>query len=267
MDRNKHLKSYRNTKLIMIIFVLLMGINTCSCGFPADKQAGVKITTVPTGVAAGDVTISADVSNFVIADETGNQNISGKGHMIYYMDSPAPTYFDHSATSKAGTYAIAYAASYTWKGVTPGEHTFSVQLVNEDDTPLAAPATDSITIVVGPPPGEPDITFVTPADGDSLPPGNIVLALAVDNFIISKKDTGVVNREGEGHLIYYLDEDPPIDAGHPALTDTSTVSFATSYLWKNVKEGKHVFAVQLVNNDDTPLDSPVVKTLSIDVAP
>ena len=66
----------------------------------------------------------------------------------------------------------------------------------------------------------------------------------------------IINRKGEGHLIYYRDEDPPVVPREPAVTDTSVVSSDLKYLWKDVREGKHVLSVQLVNNDDTPLDVP-----------
>jgi hypothetical protein len=266
MDRNINLKSKRNIKLIMIFFISLLVITTCSCGFSTANKPEVSITTAPTGIAAGDVTISVDIANFELLNG-GNQNASGQGHIIYYMDVPVPTYYDHSAISKAGTFSVANSASYTWSGVTPGEHTFAVQLVKEDDTPLAAPITDSITANVGPPQGQPALKFASLTDGASLAPGNILIEVTVENFILSKNDMGVVNREGEGHLIYYIDEDPPADLGTPAITETSVVSADTRYLWKNIGEGKHTFAVQLVNNDDTPLESSVVQVISIEVAP
>lgn len=89
----------------------------------------------------------------------------------------------------------------------------------------------------------------------------------VSSFIISKEDMGVINRKGEGHIIYYLDEDAPITPGLPAVTDTSVVSTDTRYLWKSVIEGNHTFSIQLVNNDDTPLDIPIVKVITLDMKP
>jgi hypothetical protein len=38
--------------------------------------------------------------------------------------------------------------SYTWQGVRPGTHTFAVQLVNNDHTPLEPPVTDQVTVTV-----------------------------------------------------------------------------------------------------------------------
>lgn len=106
---------------------------------------------------------------------------------------------------------------------------------------------------------------VTPPEGSQLGPGTIALSVKVNNFIISKDDMGVVNRKGEGHLIYYRDKNPPVNPGEPALTNTAFVSTELNRLWKDVREGKHVFSVQLVNNDDTPLNVPVFRTISLDV--
>lgn len=241
---------------------LAMGLLlTCvACGSAAATPTA-KIMQ-PTNATAGDVTISVKVTG-----ASGTASDAGQGHIIYYMDAAVPVYYEHSAVSKAGTYAISEETSYTWTGVTPGEHTFSIQLVNKNNTPLPAPVVDTVTIQVGAPDGTPMLNITNLTDGDSLPPGNILLIVEANNFIISKKGMGVVNHAGEGHLIYYIDEVPPTDQGVPATTDTSMVKAETTYLWKNISEGKHTFSVQLVNNDDTPLDTPVVATVTLDVKP
>ena len=65
---------------------------------------------------------------------------------------------------------------------------------------------------------------------------------------------------------YYIDEFPPVDAGIPATTDTSIVSTDFNYTWRALKEGQHTLSAQLVNNDDTPLDTPVTASVTIDVS-
>ena len=76
---------------------------------------------------------------------------------------------------------------------------------------------------------------------------------------------GVLNRKGEGHLIYYIDEDPPLTQSEPAVTETSIVSVNLLHLWKPIPEGEHTFAVQLVNNDDTPLDPTVTAKIMLNI--
>ncbi len=78
---------------------------------------------------------------------------------------------------------------------------------------------------------------------------------------------GQANVAGEGHLIFYLDVVPPTNAGQTALTAAGTyaVTSGTSYLWPNLVDGVHQLAVELVNNDNTPLNPPAVDQISISV--
>ena len=63
--------------------------------------------------------------------------------------------------------------------------------------------------------------------------------------------------------------DLPTQPGEPAVTDdrrTYHAAARTSHRWQNVRAGVHTFAVQLVNNDHTPLDPPVTDEVEIRVA-
>ena len=251
------MKQKRNIKIVALLLlavVIALACSSCNIAY----QAAIKIA-VEDNPRASDVTVSAEVSGYTLGE--------GQGQIVYYLDASVPTYYEHSAVSKAGTYAVSTDTSYTWTNVTPGEHTFAVQLVNKETMPLPSPVTDRATVTVGAPEGDPGLSITNPADGDSLPPGNILIMAEVQNFVVSAEDMGVVIREGEGHLIYYIDEDPPTDAGTPAKTDTCAVSTELSHLWKSIPQGQHTFSVQLVNNDDTPLDTPVTATVTLDVKP
>lgn len=59
-----------------------------------------------------------------------------------------------------------------------------------------------------------------------------------------------------GHIIYYLDVTPPLKKGESALTAEGTyfITRETVHVWENLPAGAHTFAVQLVNNDNTPLE-------------
>jgi hypothetical protein len=250
----------------LAVVLCMVAAATVSCGLSAARP-DVRIVAPSADPSAGSVTIMVDVTNFELADATGTRNVAGQGRIVYYLDTVVPTYYQHSAAGKAGTYSVKSGPSYTWEGVSPGTHTFSVQLVGFDGSPLPAPVVDTRTFLVGPPAGRPGMRITTPAGGSSLPPGNILVELAVDDFLVNAGSMGVVNRTGEGHVIYYLDETPPIDRGIPATTDTCIVSAKLRKLWKAVPSGRHVFSVQLVNNDDTPLDPPVFRSVSVKVAP
>ena len=87
-------------------------------------------------VPAGDVTISVSVANFNLVDKSGQAAVPGEGHIIYYFDKTPPTVSGQSALTEAGTYAVSANTAYTWPKVSHGAYFFSVQLVNNDNTPL-----------------------------------------------------------------------------------------------------------------------------------
>jgi hypothetical protein len=88
-------------------------------------------------VPAGDVTISTMVSNFNLVDKIGQANVAGEGHIIYYLDVTPFTIPGKSALTAKGTYAESTDTSYTWHNVGAGYHFFSVELVNNDNSPLS----------------------------------------------------------------------------------------------------------------------------------
>ena len=99
-------------------------------------------------VPSGDVTIAVQVSNFKIVDALGQPAVAGQGHIHYFMDVAAPTTPGTATVTAQGTYAATIATTYTWKNVAPGTHTFSVELANNDHTPLNPPVVAKITVTV-----------------------------------------------------------------------------------------------------------------------
>ncbi len=145
-------------------------------------------------------------------------------------------------------------------------------------TTTPSPSTPSISTTTTPgatsttpttsPAGAPSLQIASPGSGNKFGIGSVTVAVLVNNFNLVDK-TGSPNASGEGHLIYYLDVDPPVTAGQPALTTPGTyfASAQVSYAWTNIGSGQHKFAVQLVNNDNTPLNPPVTATASLLVIP
>ncbi|XUX01247.1 MAG: hypothetical protein TUN42_04460 [Dehalogenimonas sp.] len=95
-------------------------------------------------VPAGDVTINAQATNFILASGVAPR----QGHLIYYMDATAPTNPGDPAYSNPGTYVVTTDTNYTWHNVQAGQHNFSIQLVNDDDTPLAPAIVAKISITM-----------------------------------------------------------------------------------------------------------------------
>jgi hypothetical protein len=102
------------------------------------------------GILTGNVTILVEVSNFILVSEE-KENKPGTGHLIYYQDVVPPVMRGVPAFTRPGTYGVSDTTTFEWDGITPGTHTFAVQLVNTDNTPLDPPMVDAI-----------DVTAVTP---------------------------------------------------------------------------------------------------------
>ncbi|MDD1677183.1 MAG: PQQ-dependent sugar dehydrogenase, partial [Methanomicrobiales archaeon] len=117
-----------------------------------------------------------------------------------------------------------------------------------------------------PPAAVPAITISSPADGATLPAGNVTVTVSVTGLTIVDK-LGGANVAGEGHIHYFLDATPPTEQGKPAVTAPGTyaATTATSYTWRNVTSGTHTLGVELVQNDHTPLATPVWKLITVTV--
>lgn len=136
---------------IMIMSMLLVVLFIIPPALSEEAEIPEIAITDPPGdfeVAAGNVTISVEVMNFSLADKFGQENVAKEGHIHYYMDTPVPTEPGKPAISAPGTYLPSVEIAHTWQDVTPGQHNFSVQLVNNDHTPLDPPAVSSVNVTV-----------------------------------------------------------------------------------------------------------------------
>lgn len=254
-----------NTKIFKCIVSLFVVASVALLIAPvgcAQATPSLKITA-PAGnsLAIGDVTVSVDVSNFKIVDKQGQAAVKGEGHLHYFMDVTAPTALGKPAVTEPGTYAHVASESYIWHNVGGGSHTFSVELVNNDHTPLDTPIVATKTILVIPEIGTPQAVILTPRDGAVLLTGDITIATQVSNFNMVDK-LGQPNAAREGHLTYFMDVDAQTAQGQSAV---GIATAQDSYTWTNVKAGTHTFTIELVNNDNTPLNPPVVAQITITV--
>jgi hypothetical protein len=90
-------------------------------------------------------------------------------------------------------------------------------------------------------------------------------------YIVARSDKNV---EGQGHVDFYLDMTPPTTAGvkagvlpSPAPTGAKVfiadaqayiVFTGATYTFTGVSNGNHTFAAQVVQNDDTPFNPPII---------
>lgn len=135
--------------LLMCVFLLV----SCLSGCIDISQEAVLAISSPINRAhfdeLNDITIEVEVENFDLVDEYGENNVVSQGHLIYYMDIEPPTNLNDPAFSLSGTYVVSIETNYTWENVLSGKHNFSVQLVNNDHTPLDPPVIKTIEVTVG----------------------------------------------------------------------------------------------------------------------
>ncbi len=113
----------------------------------------IKITAPQSGatVSGPNVMVDASVINFNLVEPTGQANAAGTGHIVYYLDATPPTTPGQPATTLLGTYNATASPMYVWDNVSTGQHNISVQLVNNDNTPLSPAVFKTISVTVSPP--------------------------------------------------------------------------------------------------------------------
>lgn len=116
----------------------------------------------------------------------------------------------------------------------------------------------------------PTIIILSPQDGTVIPSNSVPVTVQVSNFNVVEKQ-GQASVAGEGHVHFYLDAGTvPQTPGQPAIPSDPNIQWAhvsgTSYTFTGVPPGIHSIAVQLVNNDHTPLIPLVYQVISINVA-
>jgi hypothetical protein len=132
--------------LVSLLLLILALIIFPACA--ADGVPQISITEPKDGseVAAGNVTVSVEVMNFDLVNKLGMASVAGEGHIHYFMDAAAPTAQGKPAITKPGTYVPTVNTSYTWTNVAMGMHNFSVELVNNDHTPLSTPVVAEVNV-------------------------------------------------------------------------------------------------------------------------
>jgi plastocyanin len=194
--------------LCVAIFAFMAGCATTPGGTPTPTATATPTaTTAPPGGApqvtitspqngatlpAGNVTVTVQVSNFKIVDKQGQASVPGEGHVHFYMDvSPIPTDPKKPAipANASAAWAHVSANTYTFTNVPPGMHTFTVQLANNDHTPVQPSAVASVMVTVT---GVTTTTTTAPATTTSGTGGQTVqLALTAKNIAFDKSTLAV----------------------------------------------------------------------------
>jgi glucose/arabinose dehydrogenase/plastocyanin len=136
---------------LLILIGVLAAIAGCATSQPPSPMVSIVSPRDGSTVPAGSVAVTVQVSNFNIVDRQGQASVAGEGHVHFYMDiGTVPQTPGQPAipTDKNVEWAHVSGTSYTFTNVAPGTHTITVQLVNNDHTPLIplAVATTAVTV-------------------------------------------------------------------------------------------------------------------------
>jgi plastocyanin len=97
---------------------------------------------------------------------------------------------------------------------------------------------------------------------------DINVSIETENFDIVPK-LGEPPVTGEGHVHFFLDSVPPTFPFQPSITAEGTFIAVqnNSLTWTGVLPGVHIISAELVNNDHTAVDPPVVWSTLVTVMP
>ena len=141
-------------KTISVLLILLVAASAAFAGCsssPAPSSPAIAITSPVNGatVTGSSIPVTVQVSNFNVVDKQGQASVAGEGHVHFYLDvSQVPSDPSKPAIPASAQAAWAHISgtSYTFTNVSPGMHTITVQLVNNDHTPVVPLVTQSVMV-------------------------------------------------------------------------------------------------------------------------
>lgn len=161
-------------------------------GSPLKPTVAITSPAQGASVQGPNVTISVAVSGFNIVNALGGTNVAGEGHIHYFKDVLPPTTPGVPAVTAVGTYVATINTTWTWTTVPVGTHMFSVELVNNDHTPLVPYVVAFVNVTVTPPP--PHMTIYLKAQSIAFNVSTITVPHGVDlSVVFQNLDSGILH--------------------------------------------------------------------------
>lgn len=106
----------------------------------------------------------------------------------------------------------------------------------------------------------PSLKMITPSEGQTLYENKVPILLSVENFQLVDYQINQLPQTGQGHIHLWLDDvNPTRESAVKLITDDFTFS--------DVAYGDHNLRAELVNNDHTSLNPPVVVSVNFKTEP
>ncbi len=166
-----------------------------------------------------------------------------------------------------------------WSGDISGTNIVTTLTMDADKTVTANFAAAIPKIPVVPPPVTSPPNWggiLAPKEGATIASNNIFVQLDYSKLnIVAPSST---NKQGEGHVVFYLDVYPlPTSTGQKAdqlpsgsigkvfVGSTATIDQQMGYQWRSIPNGEHIFGAQLVQNDGSPFNPPLFAIAKVKV--
>jgi plastocyanin len=203
------------------------------------------------GVNEGDilytnqVKLSVAAFNHELADfRTNMEAKEGQGHIHIWLDT--------DPTNPKLAYKLINGEPVVFDNVAPGDHTLTVQLVENNHKPVAPEVKQVITFKTV---KVPTVSVVGPKEGEVITGDKVTVNTSVTDFILSDFRTQNTVAAGEGHIHIWLDT----DIANPKLAYKQVNGGAVTF--DQVKPGNHTLTVQLVGANHKPIQPAVKKVV------
>ena len=136
--------------LSSLVVLIALALPLCTAQMTTTGMPQVKIIEPKEEVQipAGNISVMANVTNFNLVNKLGQASVAGEGHLHYYIDVAVPKTPGKPAVTAIGTFAPTANTTWTWPNVKPGKHNFSVQLANNDHTPVIPVVYRTVNVTV-----------------------------------------------------------------------------------------------------------------------
>ncbi len=180
--------------------------------------------------------------SFAFVAPIGQSNVVGQGHMHVLVDG--------------AYYELVDTVSTIFLVLPDGWHNVTLQLVNNDHTPLAPNVQVMLHLALthGPSTATPTVAILNPGTASASLNGSIAtISFVVSNFYLTQP-TGQPNAPNEGHVHVLL------DGKYYEL-----VNSVSSAVLTGLTAGTHVVVILLANNDHSSYLDPTGKQISASV--
>ncbi|KKR60129.1 MAG: hypothetical protein UU05_C0029G0001 [Candidatus Curtissbacteria bacterium GW2011_GWA1_40_47] len=101
----------------------------------------------------------------------------------------------------------------------------------------------------------PLLKVITPTEGQTLYENRVPILFSIENFQLTDYQTNQLPRVGQGHIHLWLDEASP-------TRESAVKLIKDDFTFSDVSYGDHNLRAELVNNDHSSLNPPVVVSVN-----